>query len=114
MTSVFLMTSASALVIFCLSSFKVPNDTSLLYGFATNVYTPTAAGLDALLKAGLRDKQATFWSKQIYGPKNRLFLAYGLAVRNVWVWLEEVARSDGCELESWHDGDEPPRLGVVE
>lgn len=83
-----------------------PNDASLLYGSAPNVYTPTAAGVDALCKAGLRDKQSNSRAKPTYGPKNTLFLAHELAVRDVRVWLEEIARENGYELEAWYDGEQ--------
>lgn len=85
---------------------EAPNDASLLYGSAPNVYTLAAAGLDALYKAGLRDKQAKGRSKPTYGPKNSLFLAHELAVRDVRVWLEEVAWANAYELEAWRDGEE--------
>ncbi len=83
---------------------EAPNDASLLYGSAPNVYAPTAAGLDALCKAGLRDREPKGRTKPAYGPKNSLFLAHELAVRDVRVWLEEVAREGGYALEAWHDG----------
>ena len=85
---------------------EAPNDASLLYGSAPNVYAPTATGLDALYKAGLRGREPKGRSKPAYGPKNSLFLAHELAVRDVRVWLEEVARGGGYELEAWHDGEE--------
>lgn len=85
---------------------EAPNDASLLYGSAPNVYTLAAAGLDALYKAGLRDQQSKSRTKPTYGPKNSLFLAHELAVRDVRVWLEEVARRDDYNLEAWHDGEE--------
>ncbi len=85
---------------------EAPNDASLLYGSAPNVYTLAAAGLDALHKAGLREKEAKGRSKPTYGPKNSLFLAHELAVRDVRVWVEEIARGDGYDLEAWHDGEE--------
>lgn len=89
-----------------LASAEAPNDASLLYGSAPNVYTPTSVGIDALCKAGLRDKQSKSRAKPTYGPKNSLFLAHELAVRDVRVWLEEIARKNGYELEAWHDGEE--------
>ena len=82
-----------------------PNDASLLYGSAPNVYAPTAHGLEALHRAGLADRPDTGRKGPAYGPRNSLFLAHELAVRDVRVWLEEAARNGGHELESWRDGE---------
>ncbi len=82
-----------------------PNDASLLYGSAPNVYAPTVRGLEALYRAGLVDKPDAARKKPAYGPKNSLFLAHELAVRDVRVWLELSARSGRHELECWRDGE---------
>ena len=83
-----------------------PNDASLLYGSAPNVYAPTALGLETLHRVGLAEKPESGRKKPAYGPKNSLFLAHELAVRDVRVWLELAAREGGHELERWHDGEE--------
>jgi DNA-binding transcriptional ArsR family regulator len=82
-----------------------PNDASLLYGSAPNVYAPAARGLETLHRAGLADSQAAGRKKPAYGPKNSVFLAHELAVRDVRVWLELAAREGGHELECWQDGE---------
>ena len=67
------------------------NDASLLYGSAPNVYAPTTDALQLLLRAGLIERE---WAKRppvVYGPKNSLFLAHELQVRDVRVWLERCA-----------------------
>ena len=83
-----------------------PNDASLLYGSAPNIYTPTSRGVETLQQMGLTERQAESRKKPSYGPKNSLFLAHELAVRDVRVWLELVAGSSRHELECWQDGDE--------
>ncbi|MBA2678831.1 MAG: replication-relaxation family protein [Ktedonobacteraceae bacterium] len=82
-----------------------PNDASLLYGSAPNVYAPTASGLKILRREGLVEDAEPGRKKPAYGPKNSLFLAHELAVRDVRVWLERAAGSGGHELERWEDGE---------
>ena len=82
----------------------VANEASLLYGSAPNVYAPSAHGLETLYRAGLIERDAVK-RPPAYGPKNSLFLAHELAVRDVRVWLETTARCNGYELERWHDGE---------
>lgn len=82
-----------------------PNDASLLYGSAPNVYALAARGLEVLHRAGLAGPPDTGRKKPAYGPRNSLFLAHELAVRNVRVWLELAARGGGHELERWRDGE---------
>ena len=82
-----------------------PNDASLLYGSAPNVYAPTVRGLEALHRAGLADRPDAGRKKPAYGPRNSLFLAHELAVRDVRVWLELMVRENGYRLEQWQDGE---------
>ena len=82
-----------------------PNDASLLHGSAPNVYAPTTRGLETLLRAGIADIPSEVRKKPAYGPRNSLFLAHELAVRDVRVWLELAAREGGYELEQWQDGE---------
>lgn len=82
------------------------NEAALLYGSAPNVYAPTAEGLQLLLRAGLIERE---WAKRplaAYGPKNSLFLAHELQVRDVRVWLEGCAGASGGRqrLLVWKDG----------
>ncbi len=84
------------------------NDASLLYGSASNVYAPTTEALQLLLRAGLVERE---WAKRppvVYGPKNSLFLAHELQVRDVRVWLEKCAAASGGEqkLLTWKDGQD--------
>ena len=88
-----------------LATAGLPNDASLLYGSAPNIYAPTALGLETLFRAGLMEKPDSARKKPSYGPKKSLFLAHELAVRDMRVWLELVAREAGYELEQWRDGE---------
>ena len=83
-----------------------PNDASLLYGSAPNVYTLASRGMDMLHQAGLADKPDAGRKKPAYGPRNSLFLAHELAVRDVRVWLELIASEGEREIECWRDGEE--------
>jgi len=82
------------------------NDATLLYGSAPNIYAPTKAGLELLRRAGMIGDAEERRTVPAYGPKNGLFLAHELAVRDVRVWLEGCARSGGHEVECWRDGEE--------
>lgn len=91
-----------------LASPDAANDASLLYGSAPNVYAPTTEALQLLLRAGLIERE---WAKRplvAYGPKNSLFLAHELQVRDVRVWLERCAASSGGQqkLLTWKDGQD--------
>jgi len=82
------------------------NDATLLYGSAPNIYAPSARGLDALVRAGLIEPD---WAKRpfpTYGPKNTLFLAHELLVRDVRVWLERCAAGAPQDVRRWEDGAE--------
>lgn len=83
-----------------------PNDASLLYGSAPNVYAPAAQALKLLCRAGLIGEETLKRPAPAYGPRNGLFLAHELAVRDVRVWLELSARAGGHEIEEWRDGEE--------
>jgi hypothetical protein len=79
------------------------NDPSLLYGSAPNLYQITSAGLRALDQLGLAEE--TWIKGERYGPRNGLFLAHELLIRDVRVWFELSARKyPNHELEVWHDG----------
>ncbi len=85
-----------------------PNDQTLLYGSAPNVYVPTARGMALLAEAGIMDKGVLRRPPPSYGPRNSLFLAHELAVRDVRVWLEGAARASGGEQRvlEWKDGED--------
>lgn len=83
------------------------NDSSLLFGSAPNIYALTASGWKASsteLVAGEGAGRKT----HTYGPKNGLFLAHELAVRDVRVWLEGVRRATGPgpQVGRWQVGQE--------
>ena len=80
------------------------NDAALLHGSAPNVYVPTKEGIRLLCRAGNVGEEQAVRPAPSYGPRNTLFLAHELAVRDVRVWLEEICRRSGHELESWRDG----------
>lgn len=86
----------------------VANDSTLLYGSAPNVYVPTAQVIRLLSRAGLIGEDVRKRPVVTYGPKNGLFLAHELAVRDVRVWLEGCAREnrDDQALLRWVDGPE--------
>lgn len=78
------------------------NDASLLFGSAPNIYTLTRRGAKLLQRAGLL---ADASQVPHYGPRNSLFLAHELAVRDVRVWLELTARAYlDHSLLAWRDG----------
>ena len=81
------------------------NDASLLHGSAPNVYAPTRDGLRLLVRAGHLGEEHTQRSAPAYGPRNALFLAHELLVRDVRVWLEDCARAGGHGVERWEDGE---------
>ena len=80
------------------------NDASLLHGSAPNVYAPTREGLRLLVRPATRGR-TWLGDAPSYGPKNTLFLAHELLVRDVRVWLEECARTNGHAVERWEDGE---------
>lgn len=87
-----------------LASAGTPNDASLLYGSAPNIYATTKTGLETLHQLEMIECD-TMRRPANYGPKNSLFLAHELSVRDVRVWLERAARQNGYELECWHDSE---------
>jgi len=85
-----------------------PNDATLLYGSAPNVYAPTRAGLRLLYEAGRIGWETRDRPLPAYGPRNGLFLAHELIVRDVRVWLERGCRraEAGAAVIVWRDGTE--------
>lgn len=87
---------------------EAANDETLLHGSAPNVYVPTALGLEALHRAGWIDGERRKMALPKYGPRNSLFLAHELQVRDVRVWLEECAQQSVGEQQvlKWVDGQD--------
>lgn len=87
-----------------LAHLETPNTPDLLWGRAPTIYTLSKEGAKALVQAGLVSK-ADVGEIPEYGPKNSLFLAHELQVRDVRVWLEQVKRAYGHPgVERWVDG----------
>ena len=90
----------------------------LLHGSAPNVYVLTEKALRLLVETGICDRGLLRRQPPKYGPKNSLFLAHELLVREVRVWLEAMA-SDHAERRvlNWQDGHEAaltlPKKNVV-
>lgn len=100
--------ATSRVALAALAEPDTPNDETLLYGSAPNLYVPTRAGLNLLFAAGLIDKAVRDRPPPSYGPRNSLFLAHELAIRDVRVWLEQAAYVHGepHRVECWEDGTE--------
>jgi DNA-binding CsgD family transcriptional regulator len=85
---------------------EAPDDASLLYGSAPNVYVPTRRGLTLLFERGLIDEEERQRSIPAFGPRSTLALAHTLFVRDACIWLERCQGTHGGEhrLLSWKDG----------
>lgn len=80
------------------------NDESLLYGSAPNIYLPSKEGLRQLYILGRIEREERDRPVPSYGPRNALFLAHELQIRDVRVFLERVRRHDGGKLVNWRYG----------
>lgn len=81
------------------------NDASLLHGSAPNVYVATKMGLETLVRLGHAEREVLRRPATVLGPKNALFLAHELAVRDVRVWLEaEALIHPWRQVLRWRDG----------
>ncbi len=82
-----------------------PNDASLLWGRAPTVYTLTREGLHMLAATGKCGRDG-YVVPERYGPKNWLFLAHELGVRDVRGWLARIGRTYPAHpgLLSWAMG----------
>lgn len=90
-----------------LSSAGSANDASLLHGSAPNVYVATKMGLETLVRLGHAEREVLRRPATVLGPKNALFLAHELAVRDVRVWLEADALIHSSRrVLRWRDGTE--------
>jgi hypothetical protein len=87
-----------------LAATDAANASGLLYGSSPTIYSLSPAGAKLLTKAGLLDRDD---GRELphYGPKNALFLAHELMVRDVRVWLECLSRAHGHPGAAlWRDG----------
>lgn len=84
-----------------LSGWSDRNDATMLYGSAPNIYTLSRGGAALLADAGVSYPAK---AAQAYGPRNSMFLAHELAVRDVRVWLELSAIEGGHSVVAWRDG----------
>jgi hypothetical protein len=80
-----------------------PNDPSLLYGSAPNIYQPTKEGLRLLWELGKIEREERERVAVPYGPKNATFLAHEVQVRDIRVWLERCRRWHQGALRQWED-----------
>lgn len=88
-----------------LAGLEVANTPELLWGRAPTVYALSKEGAILLVSAGLVSKHEVA-ERPRFGPKNALFLAHELQVRDVRVWLEQLKfaypHHEGVVL--WRDG----------
>lgn len=80
-----------------------PNDPSLMYGSAPNIYQPTKEGLRLLWELGKIEREERDRVAVPYGPKNATFLAHEVQVRDIRVWLERCRRWHQGTLNHWRD-----------
>jgi Replication-relaxation len=94
-----------------------PNDPTLLYGSAPNIYQPTKEGVRLLWELGQVDRATRDKVIPEYGPKNAYFLVHEVQIRDVRVWLAQRESEDergsdgenitgGGEAIAWKDGSE--------
>ena len=79
---------------------------NLAFGPGENINAATKQGLQYLHRAELISDELAARKLPDYGPKNALFLAHELLVRDVRVWLELCIRAHGGDVEKWVDGPE--------
>jgi hypothetical protein len=83
-----------------------PNDPTLLYGSAPNIYQPTKEGVRLLWELGHVDRATRDKVIPEYGPKNAYFLVHEVQIRDIRVWLARREQEEGGEVIAWHDGSE--------
>jgi Replication-relaxation len=76
-----------------------PNDPTLLYGSAPNIYQPTKEGVRLLWELGQVDRATRDKVIPEYGPKNAYFLVHEVQIRDVRVWLAQ-RESESAQRES--------------
>lgn len=87
-----------------LADVEAENVPVLLWGRAPTIYTLSREGANLLVQMGLADTEAVR-DLPVYGPKNALFVAHELQVRDVRVWLETAKRRYGhAGVTRWKDG----------
>jgi hypothetical protein len=78
------------------------NDPALAFGSAPGIFVLSPNGRRAAAELGI---EVVARPASRYGPRNGLFLAHELAVRDFAVWLELTARGyPGHRLAAWRDG----------
>ncbi len=82
------------------------SELSLVFGSAPNLYCLTRAGLRLLYDLGEVGAEERERNLPSYGPRNALFLAHDVQVRDLRVFLVRTARERGGRLILWHDGPE--------
>lgn len=79
-------------------------DASWAYGSAPNIWTPTRAGLEFLIRLELIEEA---YSPLKLGPANWAYLAHELLIRDARIWLECCQRTHpGHTLERWEMGEQ--------
>ena len=87
-----------------LADVEADNVPDLLWGRAPTIYTLSREGAALLVQTGLVEREAVK-ELPVYGPKNTLFLAHELGVRDVRVWLERCRRvHNHLGVTRWTDG----------
>jgi len=79
---------------------SLPNDQTLLFGSAPNLYSLSDAGARTLREVG--DEQATAPNSR-FGPRNTQFLLHLVQLHDVRIWLMRTG-SVHRKLELWHEG----------
>lgn len=89
-----------------LSRSEEPDDASLLFGSAPNIYVPTRRGLMMLLERGLIREEEAQRRGYTFGPRSSIALPHTLFIRDVRIWLERTKTSYGGnhQIVRWHDG----------
>jgi DNA-binding Lrp family transcriptional regulator len=89
-----------------LAGMETVNDLTLIHGSAPNLYIITKTGKKLLLETERISPEVFGQSIPNYSPRNSFYLAHELAVKNVYVWLEETRRLLGSEIHQWRESGE--------
>jgi DNA-binding transcriptional ArsR family regulator len=89
-----------------LAGIETANDLTLIYGSAPNLYIVTKTGKKLLFEAERISETVLGQSIPTYTPKNSFYLAHELAVKNIYVWLEETRRLLGSKIHQWRESGE--------
>lgn len=77
---------------------------NIAFGPGQDIYVPTRTAIQYLERAQMISEEAANRKLPDYGPRNALFLAHELLVRDVRVWLELSKRQHEGSIERWMDG----------